>query len=160
MQTFIQNLFQPKSKIVAFAQGTIMRLEEIPDTAFSHCLVGDGIALQHCSNEVYAPCSGCISLIAPTKHAFVITTDNGAEVLVHIGLHTSKENEQYFDVHVNVGDYVDETTLCTSIQQAYLEQNKYTVITPIVITNSNQHPIKTRTTANLAKRGKILFTFK
>lgn len=160
MKPFIQNLLKPKSKVVSFAQGTVIRLEEIPDTAFSHCLVGDGIALQHTANEIYAPCSGCISLIAPTKHAFIITADNGAEVLVHIGLHTRKENEKYFDVHVKIGDYVNENTLCTSIQQTYLEQNNNTVITPIIITNTNQHPIKTRTTANLAKRGKVLFTFK
>ena len=160
MQNAIQNFFKNNNKIFAFCDAIVIRMEDIPDKAFSNCMIGDGLALQHSATTIYAPCTGHITLIAPTKHAFVITSDNGAEILVHIGLHTKKENEVYFTHHMKIGDYVQQDTLLTTIHEDYVKQSNNKIITSIFILNTNEHPVKSFTTANLIKRGKPLFTFK
>lgn len=157
MKTFHQ-LFNQSIKIHAFTDGKVIRLENIPDQAFSYRLIGDGLALEVNTKEIYAPCSGKIETIALTKHAFTMTLDNQAQLLVHIGLYQDEPHPEYFQYHVNVGDYVSEGTHILTLHD-HLLQNQ-SIIIPIVILNYQQYPIRSFTTSSFIKQGKTLFTLK
>ena len=86
--------------------------------------------------------------------------ENGVEILVHIGLNTSKPNEHDFNYHVNVGDHITPDTHILTLSQQFLHSHQFKVITPIIILNSHEHPIKIMTTSSYTKKGKTLFTYK
>ncbi len=160
MHKKLTQLFQNNKRISAVCDGTILRLEDIPEPAIANRMIGDGIALQHSEKEIYGCCEGVVTLIAPSKHAMVITSEHGAQILIHFGIHTNKENEQHFHHHVKVNDLVSLNTLLTSISSEYMQQNNEKLITFIVILNKEEHPIKAYTTAHFARKGKLLFTYK
>ncbi len=150
-------LRKPVNCISAIADGKVIRLENISDQAFANQMVGDGIALELNTRTIYSPCEGIVSMIAPTGHAFAITTANGAEVLVHIGL---KHNlsKQHFNYYVNVNDAVDNTMPIVSLTEDAEALIENSLIVVIIVLNYQQHPIQTRTTAMNISRGKKLFT--
>lgn len=146
--------------ILAVTNGKVLHIEKIPDHAFSNRLIGDGLAIEINSPHIYAPCTGTINSIASTQHAFTILLENGVEILVHIGLNTSKPNEHDFNYHVNVGDHITPDTHILTLSQQFLHSHQFKVITPIIILNSHEHPIKIMTTSSYTKKGKTLFTYK
>lgn len=84
------NLFKQRKKefLVSPCNGTIVNLEDVNDKIFAQKLLGDGFAVQPRDEVICAPCSGEITMLADTFHAFAIKTDCGAEILVHVGLDT------------------------------------------------------------------------
>ncbi len=157
----LQQLFKNKiNTIYAIADGNLIRIENIPDTAFSHRLIGDGLALQIHSSNIYAPCDGTISMIASTKHAFIITLSNGTEILIHIGLYHDKPVSEYFHYHVQVGQPVTTNNLILTLDDNFLKSNDYKIIVPIVILNYQEHPIKSLTTVSYIEHGKKIMTCK
>ncbi|MDT8716270.1 PTS transporter subunit EIIC [Clostridium sp. 19966] len=115
--------------------GEIVGLEEVPDAVFSQKTLGDGFAVKPSGNEIYAPADGEISVIFPTKHAIALTTDNGLELLVHIGIDTVELNGEGFTAHVNQGDKVKQGDLLITIDSKFIEEKGKSLITPVVITN-------------------------
>lgn len=157
----IKKLFSNNAhNILAISSGKIIRIEEIPDTAFSNRLIGDGLAIAIDNTNIYAPCNGRISSIAPTQHAFTIAMENGLEVLIHIGLNTTKPNKHDFHYHVQIGDLITPETHIVTLSHDLLKFHQFQIVTPIIILNHNAHPIKTMTTSCYARRGKKLFTLK
>lgn len=146
--------------ICAPVSGKIIHLQNVPDKAFSNKLIGDGLAIEISSNCIYAPCQGKISVIAPTKHAFGILTPDGVEILVHIGIHLLNPNASYYDYQIKVGEPVKVGTPIVKLSDELFKKYNYKIITPIVICNHNNHPIKTMTTASTIKAGKTLYTYK
>lgn len=149
-----------KNHIYAPVSGKIIHLQNIPDKAFSNKLIGDGLAIEVSSNCIYAPCQGKINLIAPTKHAFGILTPDGVEILVHIGIQLLKPNASNYHYQIKVGDDVKIGTPIVILSEELLKKYNYKIITPIVICNHSNHPIKTMTTASTIKIGKTLYTYK
>ncbi|MPN07192.1 PTS system glucose-specific EIIA component [bioreactor metagenome] len=86
-------------------------------------------------NKVYAPASGEITVLFPTKHAVAITTEEGLEILVHIGIDTVNLNGEGFTSHVKQGDKVKKGDLLVSFDTEFVEKNAKSLISPIVITN-------------------------
>lgn len=146
--------------ILAPVNGKIIPLHNIPDKAFSNKLIGDGVAIEVSSNYIYAPCQGTISVIAPTKHAFGILTPDGVEILVHIGIYLLKPNPENYNYLINVGDQVTAGIPIVKLSDRLLKKYNYRIITPVVICNYQNHPIKTMTTASTTKTGKTLYTYK
>lgn len=150
-----------KSKnIYAPANGKIIHLQFLNDKAFSNKLIGDGLAIEVSANYIYSPCKGKINIIAPTKHAFGIITADGVEILVHIGIQSLKPHPSNYIYQVKVGDEVDVGTPIVKLSQQLLETYNHKIITPIVICNYHNHPIKTMTAASSTKIGKIIYTYK
>lgn len=143
--------------ISAIADGKIIRLENISDQAFANQMVGDGIAIEINERTIYAPCEGIISMIAPTGHAFAVTTENGAEILVHIGLQHNLTQE-HFCYHVNVNDAVDPETPIVSLNKNAEAMLQNGLVVVIIVLNFQQHPIQTRTTSSNIVKGKKLFS--
>ncbi|MGT2722298.1 PTS transporter subunit IIBC [Streptococcus porcinus] len=92
--------------IYSVAQGTVLPITEVKDQVFASKMMGDGFAVEPTSGEIYAPVSGTITSIFPSKHALGLITDSGLEVLIHVGLDTVDLNGKPFDVQVSQGQKV------------------------------------------------------
>lgn len=125
-----------KLQIYAPVNGEIIPIEEVPDPVFSQKMMGEGIAMIPTKGNIIAPVRGTIILIPETKHAIGIRTEDGTEILIHIGLETVSLKGQGFTVAVNVGDQVSVGTLLIEVDWDYLSKHAKSIVTPIVITNS------------------------
>lgn len=133
------NLFKKKkdNDLYAPVVGKTVSLEKVPDKIFADKLMGDGIAFEFEGDTVCAPCDGKISMIANTLHAFGITASNGAEILVHIGLDTVALEGNGFKAMVAGGEKVKKGAPIIEIDRDIIKQNNINLITPMIITNSN-----------------------
>lgn len=128
-----------KIEIVSPLTGKIERLSNVPDKAFSEKLIGDGIAIIPTEGKVYAPADGIVSCIMETKHGIMFTTDQGVEILIHVGLDTVKLNGQHFKAHVENGANVKAGDLLLEFDINAIKEAGYNIITPVVVTNISNY---------------------
>lgn len=133
----ISNVKKYTEEIYAPIEGQLISLQEVPDSTFASECMGKGIAVIPDQGKVYAPFNGTVSLVFPTKHAIGLTSQNGTEVLIHIGLDTVELEGKYFDVHVQVGDTIQKGQLLVDFDLEKISE-KYPVTTPIIITNTDR----------------------
>lgn len=136
-----KNLFKkdnPNTEIYAPITGEIVPLEEVPDPVFSQKMMGDGIAIKPSEGRIYSPVKGKIAQIPETKHAIGLETEDGIEILIHIGLETVALNGKGFDVRVNTGDKVSVGQPLMEFDLEYIRSNAESDITPVVITNGKE----------------------
>ena len=117
------------------ADGEIVTLEEVPDPTFSEKLLGDGFAVIPSGDNIYAPADGEITVLFPTKHAFAITTAQGLELLIHIGIDTVALNGEGFTAHVKQGDKVKKGDLILNLDSKFIKSKGKNMITPVIVTN-------------------------
>ena len=118
-------------------EGEIIDLSNVPEGAFSGKLLGDGFAIIPTGNKVYSPADGEVIVLFPTKHAIVILTEKGLEVLIHVGINTSSLNGEGFTVHVEKGVKVKKGDLLITFDNEIVKKNGKSLISPIIITNTN-----------------------
>ena len=119
----------------SLANGELLNIEEVSDPTFAQKMIGDGYAVEPTSGEIVSPVSGKITTIFPTKHALGITTENGLEVLVHMGLDTVELNGKPFELHVSEGESIEHgAKLATVDLDAIKEAGKKTTML-VVVTN-------------------------
>ena len=128
-----------KEVIVSPIEGKVKPLSEVKDAAFAGGALGKGIAIEPANGKVIAPFDGTIMTLFPTKHAIGLVSDNGCEVLIHIGLDTVQLEGKHFEAHVKQGDKVTKGQLLVSFDKAAIEKEGYCVDTPIIITNTNDY---------------------
>ncbi|WP_282941678.1 glucose PTS transporter subunit IIA [Paenibacillus sp. RC67] len=116
-------------------QGRMMPLEEVPDQIFAGKLVGNGVAFMPDKGELVAPVAGKIIILYPSLHAVGIQTDEGLEVLLHIGIDTSQLQGKWFTAHIKEGDYVEAGQLLIRFNLHKVKQNCKSLATPMIITN-------------------------
>jgi sugar PTS system EIIA component len=129
---------KPKLEIFAPVNGEIIPIEHVPDPVFSEKMMGDGIAIIPSEGNICSPVAGKIIQVAPTKHAIGILAEDGTEILIHIGLETVALKGEGFSVVVNVGDKVSVGQLLITVDLEFIKTNAKSIVTPIVITNSNE----------------------
>lgn len=120
-------------------QGEVRSLDTVSDATFSQGIMGNGIAIFPTKGEVVSPVHGRITTIFKTKHAIGLTSDQGAEVLIHIGLDTVRLDGQHFTAHMNEGDAVKPGDKIVSFDMEAIQAAGYDLITPIIITNTDQY---------------------
>ncbi len=147
----------PKSEVVVFAEkiysplkGEVKTLSEVNDSTFSNGIMGKGLAIQPQEGKVVSPVAGKISTIFKTKHAIGITSDNGAEILIHVGLDTVKLDGKYFTAHVKDGDFVEVGDTLVTFDMDAIKAEGYDLITPVIITNPDRYQ-----TIKPVKEGKV-----
>jgi phosphocarrier protein FPr/phosphocarrier protein len=113
-------------------------LEEAPDPVFAGRMLGDGILIDPTGNELFAPCAGEIISIAAAGHAIAIRGEEGIEVLMHVGIDTVNLAGAGLQVHVSQGAKIAAGTKLISFDLDYLASNAKSLVTPIIITNSEQ----------------------
>ena len=132
-------LFKPKKQIILSPiDGDIVELESVADEVFSTKLAGDGLAIIPRSNTFVAPVSGVLTKIFFTNHAFSIQTNNGLEVLVHIGLDTVALNGEGFKRLAQEGDTVTvgKPIICADIE--FIKSKGKDIVTPIVFNHEKE----------------------
>ncbi len=128
-------------KLFAPVNGKTIALENVPDKVFASKMMGDGIGFEYEGNTIYAPCDGKITLVANTLHAVGITSENGAEILIHIGLDTVSLNGKGFKKLINQGDKVKKGTPLIEIDRQFMKEQDINLITPMVVTNAANYEI-------------------
>lgn len=113
--------------------GTVVSLDCVPDPVFAEKLLGDGCAVIPADGKIYSPVTGEISTIAETRHAFGFTSEDGLEVLVHVGLETVALKGEGFTVHAAVGDKVKQGELIAEADLAFLKSKDINPITPVLV---------------------------
>lgn len=130
-------------------KGSAVELEAVGDGVFSSRMLGDGIAVEPAQGRVVAPVSGTVTTVFETKHAIGITSDSGAEILIHIGLDTVQLNGKYFTAYVKDGDQVNTGDLLVEFDMENIRQEGYAVITPVIITNTTDYKVVKPVTSGL-----------
>lgn len=130
-------------ELKAFASGKVIPIEEVKDDVFSQRVLGDGIAIEPVNTMITASCSGEISVIMEdSKHAVGMKLDNGAEILLHEGIDTVNMNGEGFEVFVKVGQRVSAGDKLLKFNPELINQRGYQITCILIITNSDEHPVK------------------
>lgn len=116
--------------------GKVIPLKEVKDAAFSSGALGDGLAILPESGELYSPINGTVVALFPTGHAIGLSTDSGVEILIHIGMDTVTLEGKGFESFVSVGDKVVRGQKLIDFDKDTIISAGYDIITPIVITNT------------------------
>ena len=104
------NFIGEKRSFTSVVDGTVIAIEAVNDQVFSQKMMGEGFAVEPTGTIVVAPLSGTVTAVFPTKHAIGMVTEDGVEVLVHMGLDTVEMTDQAFDVFVKEGDHIEQGT--------------------------------------------------
>ncbi|QNV38270.1 PTS sugar transporter subunit IIA [Rothia terrae] len=119
----------------AHLTGTVRELSEVSDPTFSTGALGPGVAIEPSEGKLYAPADGVLTVAFPTGHAVGIRTDEGLELLIHIGFDTVELDGQHFDIKVAKGDIVKRGDLLVEFDVDQIKRAGYEVTTPLVATN-------------------------
>ncbi len=137
--------------------GKIVKLEDVEDEAFSQKILGDGVAIEPSEGKLFAPCDCKVESIADTKHAINLVTENGCEILLHIGIDTVRLNGQHFKAHVKEGDNVKQGSLLLTFDIESIKKAGYKVTTPMIICNyEDYNGIEILSSGNVRVEEKIL----
>ena len=132
---------EKEEKIIAApVNGTAIPMSQVSDPTFSQEILGKGTAVIPSDGRVVAPADGLVTMVFDTKHAISMQTDNGAELIIHIGLDTVQLKGQYFDAHVAAGDKVKQGDLLLDFDIDKIKEAGYDVTTPVIICNTPQFP--------------------
>ncbi|WP_078394575.1 beta-glucoside-specific PTS transporter subunit IIABC [Shouchella patagoniensis] len=119
--------------------GKIIPLQEVQDPTFSEEIMGKGIAVVPVEEEVRAPFDGTIVTFFKTSHAIGIRSDEGIEVLIHVGLDTVNLDGTHFDAKAEQGQRVKKGDLLLAFDRKAIEEAGYSLVTPIIVTNTNEY---------------------
>jgi glucose-specific phosphotransferase system IIA component len=129
-------LFSKKQKIMmAVANGKAIPLSEVPDEAFSSGILGVGFAIEPEDGTVYSPVSGKIDSITDSRHAYTILSDDGLDVLVHIGIDTVELGGNGFLSMVSIGDTVKEGDVIARADLDVIRKAEKPTVIPVLVTN-------------------------
>ncbi len=133
----VPELKEIKQEILASPlSGTVVALANVPDEVFASGAMGNGIAIDPSEGLVCAPTNAEVTLVFPTGHAIGLRTENGAELLIHIGMDTVSLEGKGFETFVQVGDQVTAGQKLVRFDRDVIEAAGLPVITPIIVTNS------------------------
>ena len=161
-----ENKSEMKSKDILVQQevlvtpinGDVIPLSEVEDEAFSKGIIGKGIAIMPKEGKVYAPADGVVTTLFPTFHAIGITTDNGAEVLIHVGMDTVQLEGKYFIPSVKQGDRVKLGDLLLSFDYEKIKESGFSTVTPVLVTNYDRYLDVVETDKKSVVKGDELIT--
>ena len=139
--------------ISAPVNGKIVSLEKVNDAVFSQKILGDGTAILPEDGKVFSPVNGTVSSLFETKHAIGLTSDEGVEMLIHIGIDTVNLQGKYFEAHVKTGDRVKTGDLLISFDQEAVQKEGYETVTPVLVTNSDEFKCISVTAEGKIKKG-------
>ena len=144
----------------ACLNGTVVPLAEVKDEAFASGALGDGIAIEPSDGELVAPADGEISSTFETHHAVGMTTADGAELLMHIGIDTVKLGGKHFTYLVNEGDKVKKGQPLIRFELEAIKAEGYPVTTPLIVCNTDDYAAVEAKASGTVKQGDALLELK
>ncbi len=146
-----------KIEIASPIKGKILKLETIHDDAFASGALGMGAAVLPEKGEVYAPADGVITTLFPTLHAIGMETDEGAELLIHIGLDTVQLEGKGFEAVIHQGDRVKKGQLMVKFDMNFIKAQGYCLETPVIVVNTDDYlEVAGSMEQNVAVGGKLI----
>lgn len=138
-------LFGKKDKVnanqlYAPLTGKAVPITEVPDPTFAEGMLGNGIAIIPTEGKVYAPCNATVDMMFETGHAVSLVAENGAEILIHVGLETVGLAGKPFTVHVKNGDTVKKGDLLMEADLEAIQAAGLNIITPVLVCNTDSYP--------------------
>lgn len=140
--------------------GKVIALSDINDPVFSSGAMGKGIAIEPSDNKVYSPFDGIIEFIADSKHAIGLRSENGVELLIHVGMDTVQMKGRGFDLKTEANKKVKMGDLLLEFDRNTIEKEGYSLITPVVITNSDEYEESTLCINEDVENGKTIINLK
>ncbi len=119
-------------------EGEVISIKEVNDPTFAEEMLGKGIAIIPSKGRVVAPVDGEITILFDTKHAVSITSEQGVEMLIHVGLDTVKLKGEPFTAYVKAGDKVKAGDLLVEFDIEKIKEAGYEIATPVVICNTGE----------------------
>ena len=144
----------------ACLNGTVVPLADVKDEAFASGVLGDGIAIEPSDGELVAPADGEISSTFETHHAVGMTTADGAELLMHIGIDTVKLGGKHFTYLVNEGDKVKRGQPLIRFELEAIKAEGYPVTTPVIVCNTDDYAVVEAKASGTVKQGDALLELK
>lgn len=144
-------------EVYAPISGKVISLENVKDTVFSSKMMGDGAAIEPTDGRVYAPFDGEVSATVDSGHAIGLTSKNGCELLIHVGLNTVELNGEGFRYHVTIGDSVKKGDLLLEFDINTLRDNGYSLTTPVIVSNPEMYVSLETVDSDNIKCGDLLF---
>ena len=134
-----ENTLVKQEVISSPLKGKLTELKNVEDEAFACGALGKGIAIMPTEGKVVAPADGVLTTFFPTGHAMGITTNNGAEILIHVGMDTVKLEGKHFTLKAKQGDTIKKGQTLLEFDINAIEKEGYSLITPVIITNSENY---------------------
>ena len=131
----------PQLTLLAPLAGWSAPLDEVPDEVFAQRMLGEGVAIDPIGNALYAPCDAEVISIASSSHAIALRADNGAEILMHVGIDTVALGGRGFEVAVQPGARVKAGDRLLGFDLDLLARQARSLITPILVTNSDRYSV-------------------
>lgn len=138
--------------------GRVIPLDQVKDEAFAQGILGRGVAVQPENGEVYAPFNGKVMTFFPTKHAVGLLSDQGLELLIHVGLDTVNLNGKYFTACVKEGDRVAKGQKLLEFDMEQMKKEGYVLDTPVIVTNYDAYQDIQKKENQNVKAGDVLLT--
>lgn len=120
-------------------EGTAIPMAQVKDETFAAEVLGKGVAVIPEKGQVKAPCNAVVETVFDTKHAIGLKADNGAELLIHIGVNTVELGGKYYETHVSEGDHVKAGQLLITFDMEKIKEEGYDVTTPLIVTNTDEY---------------------
>ena len=127
------------SEILSPLAGTAIALEDVPDPTFAEGILGLGAAVEPSEGKVVAPADGTVGTLFDTHHAIGLNLDNGAELLIHIGINTVELNGEGFTAHVSEGERVKRGQTLITFDKDLIASKGYKTVTPVIVTNPDDY---------------------
>ena len=129
--------------VLAPLSGKLIALEQVPDPVFSGKVLGDGIAIIPEDGKIYSPVNGTVTTVSTTLHAYGFSTEEGLDILVHVGLETVSLKGEGFKVYIKEGDQVKAGELIAEVDLEFLKQKDIPSITPVLICSGAEEKVMT-----------------
>lgn len=128
-----------KNAVYSPLKGNVIPLEEVKDETFAAGILGQGVGIEPSEGKVVSPVKGKIETLFDTKHAVGITSEDGVELLIHVGLNTVELGGKYYTAHVAEGDSVEAGQVLLTFDMEQIKAAGYDVTTPVLVTNADQY---------------------
>ena len=128
-----------ENEILSPLAGKAVALEDVPDPTFAEGILGLGAAVEPSEGKITAPADGTVGTLFDTHHAIGLNLDNGAELLIHIGINTVELNGEGFTAHVSEGDRVKKGQNLITFDKELIASKGYKTVTPVIVTNPDEY---------------------
>ena len=146
--------------LAAHMNGTVIPMAEVQDEAFSNCILGDGAAIEPSEGKLYAPADAEVGNLFDTHHAIGLVTEDGVEILLHIGINTVELGGRHFEAHVEAGQKVKKGDLLISFDMEAVKAAGYLCTTPMIVCNTEDYQSVTPTAEGSIQAGVPLLEVK
>lgn len=145
------------NEILSPLAGKAIALEDVPDPTFAEGILGLGAAVEPSEGKITAPADGTVGTLFDTHHAIGLNLDNGAELLIHIGINTVELGGEGFTAHVSEGDRVKKGQTLITFDKELIASKGYKTVTPVIVTNPDEYSaVKCRADGNVTEKDVLL----